>query len=226
MRKRLWVIPFMLIMAGFLLLWGCAPSGSGMQNSTKEPEAVLYKNDIPLTEPLRKALSSASPTVVSYGFSWEYGGMPTVFVEVEGGGDIKALAEKFGINADGARLFDVWDGGDCLSYIEKLPCKGNICTLKRVAKGLKEKVSAVRMNVKVYADTSFKLDFSLPKVGMTWQNTASMDKEGMLRFIANFFNVDCKGPIDNMGRLECRSDDVFISVGESLGTVEYKVKGR
>ena|GEM_PF-2271592 len=224
MRKNLWLIASLVLMMGFLLLWGCVPSGSEM--SHKESPPVSYDKDIPLTGVLQKALSSASLTVKAYGFSWEYGGMPAVFVEVEGEGDLMALAEKFGINADGSRLFDVWDGGDSISYIEKLPCKGDICTLKRLAKGLKEKVSPIRMNVKVYPDTSFKLDFFLPKVGMTWQITASMSKEDMLMFISGVLDVDCKSPIDNMGRLECRREDVFIYVGDSLGSVEYKVKGR
>ena len=223
MRKNLYLIAPVVLMVGLLLLWGCGPSGSEV--SRKEPPPVSYDKDIPLTGALQKALSSASLTVKAYGFSWEYGGMPAVFVEVDGD-NLMALAEKFGINAEGSRLFDVWDGGDCISYIEKLPCKGDICTLKRLAKGLKDKVSPLRMNVKVYPDTSFKLDFFLPKVGMTWENTASMDREGMLMFISGLLDLGCKEPIDNMGRIECRDGNVFVSVGESLGSVEYKVKGR
>ena len=79
----------------------------------------------------------------------------------------------------------------------------------------------MRFNVTLNTRGGFTIMFFLPKAGMTWQNTASLTREDMLTYIAQILGVSCTRVKDNMGLLECKTDGVFISVGNELGSVVY-----
>ena len=117
-----------------IMLVGCGGGGNSVKDNVSDVAGI------PLTQQLKKAVEENHLGIKSYGFSWEYAGMPSVFVEITPTTDIGSLADKYGINADGSRLYDVWDG-DGRSYIDMLPCKGSVCTLKSLKDKIVDKVS-------------------------------------------------------------------------------------
>ncbi len=217
-RIKTLMVLILVLFVSFVGLYGC---------SWPQKEAVVekgvYINGVPATENLKKAIENEKLSVIGYGFTWQYAGMPSVFFEVTPTQDLVEIANKYGINASVDSLYDVSDL-DGKSYIDKLPCKGMICSLKAMKDRLVKLIPSVRLDVSIENKKGFRLMFFLPKAGMTWENTASVSREELLRYIAKTVDVKCKNIKDNMGMLECREKGVFISVGNELGSVIYGVK--
>ena len=212
-----------LIVFAFIGLVACGGQGDKQSAQT----GVENADGIVITENLEKAISENHLSIVGYGFSWQYAGMPSVFVQVTPTANLPSIAEKYGltfIDTEPDKLFDIAKDYDGKGYIDKLPCKGQVCTLKALKDRLVKKVPSLRFNVYIRKDDGFSLMFFLPKAGMTWENTASMTKEDMLKYIADTLDVQCDNVKDNMGLLECRAGNVAISVGQELGSVIYGVK--
>ena len=219
MKKIVSVFLIALLFLGFV-----ACGGEGRNDNQADMSSV---GGIVLTENLKKAISENHLSIVGYGFSWQYAGMPSVFVQVTPTENLSAIAEKYGlsfIDTEPDKLFDVAQDYDGKAYIDKLQCKGQICTLKALKDRLVKKVPSVMLNVSISKSGGFNIMFFLPKAGMTWENTASMTQEDVLRYVADTLDVKCDNVKDNMGLLECRADGVFISVGQELGSVVYGVK--
>jgi len=209
-----------LVLVIFIIIFTLIACGQ-----TKEESSVVNYEDIPMTEFLLQAVTNENLDIVGYGFTWRYAGMPSVFVEVTGTQNLASIGEKYGINVDVDKnvLYDLYDG-DGKMYIDSLPCKGNICTLKALRDKLADRVPPVKFNVYIKKGKGFRLDFFLPKAGMTWENTASLTSSELLDFIADILDVGCETVENAMGVLTCRQGDIVISVGKETGVVIYGVK--
>jgi len=197
----------------------------GQAKDVNTEGSVVDYEGIPMTEFLLQAVTNENLDIVGYGFSWRYAGMPSVFVEVTGTQSLASIGERYGINVDEDNnvLYDLYDG-DGKMYIDSLTCKGNICTLKALRDKLVEKVPPIRFNVYIKKGEGFRLEFFLPKAGMTWENTAALTSSDLLEYIANILDVRCETVEDVMGVLTCKQGDVVISVGKETGAVMYGVK--
>lgn len=211
-----------LVLAVFILftLMAC-----GQAKDVDMESSVVNYEGIPMTEFLLQAVTNENLDIVGYGFSWRYAGMPSVFIEVTGTQNLTSIGEQYGINVDVDKnvLYDLYDG-DGKMYIDSLPCKGNICTLKALRDKLADKVPPIRFNVYIKEGDGFRLEFSLPKAGMTWENTASLTNSDLLGYIAKILDVRCETVKDEMGVLVCKEGDMVISVGNETGNVIYGVK--
>lgn len=211
-----------LVLAVFVLftLMAC-----GQAKDVDMESSVVNYEGIPMTEFLLQAVTNENLDIVGYGFSWRYAGMPSVFIEVTGTQNLASIGEQYGINVDVDKnvLYDLYDG-DGKMYIDSLPCKGNICTLKALRDKLADKVPPIRFNVYIKEGDGFRLEFSLPKAGMTWENTASLTNSDLLGYIAKILDVRCETVKDEVGVLVCKEGDMVISVGNETGNVIYGVK--
>jgi len=209
-----------LVLVIFIIIFTLIACGQ-----TEEESSVVNYEGIPMTEFLLQAVTNENLDIVGYGFSWRYAGMPSVFVEVTGTQNLASIGERYGINVDVDNnvLYDLYEG-DGKMYIDSLPCKGNICTLKALRDKLAEEVSPIRFNVYIKKGKGFRLEFFLPKAGMTWENTATLKNSDLLEYIAKILDVRCESVKDEMGVLTCREGDVVISVGKETGVVMYGVR--